>query len=445
MVPNDILNPDEPVAKETPPLQVRSRLTRGARFLAGLLFATLSVVAIFAGIEPVWAKWLVFAASLVGLLVIVLWRLPMVPPQNPASDGEEIIELARRAIRTEAGRLEAKRQDLERILMAYGEWMEFPDFKTLRTVDWKDEAHLNMDARVVELIDQESDRVLQRFSSGIYWASGSFEARQLLLDLAAFTETIARVYKPESELPLLELNLESLFKAVNRASLQIILLLEELPILEVKEMNLRKVSENIRTASKVYRKYEELQPYLAPVRYLWHGGKLLMTSNPLLAAGWIAGSELLWKGGKHLGKKAMDAYLLSLVRQTLGIVAWETAGIYDPTHRYRSPDWVFGVELAHLLCQFDETPEILRESFRELGRLSLRSTYDRLFLYRCVAQNASPKPKHFAQAELLPLATRREIRERLVAFYDKHVEGSGTMPREAAGKWQAGLEERLGL
>jgi hypothetical protein len=45
------------------------------------------------------------------------------------------------------------------------------------------------------------------------------------------------------------------FKAVNRASLQIILLLEELPILEVKEMNLRKVSENIRTASKVYRKY----------------------------------------------------------------------------------------------------------------------------------------------------------------------------------------------
>lgn len=425
-------------------LRARSRLARGARLLAGLLFAALATLAIFAGIEPVWTKWAVFSVSLSGLIAVVCWRSPQ-PPGDGRNGDEELVEIARRAIRGEADRLDAKRRDLERVLMAYGEWMEFPDFKTLNATDWKDEAHLRMDARVAELIDHESDLVLQRFSSGVYWASGKFEGRQLLLDLVSFTESIARIYRPESELPLLELNLESLFKAVNRASLQIILLLEELPILEVKEMNLRKVSENLRTASKVYRKYEELQPYLAPMRYLWHGGKLLMTSNPLLAAGWIAGSELLWKGGKHLGKKAMDAYLLSLVRQTLGIVAWETAGIYDPTHRYRSPDWVFGVELAHLLCQFDETPEILREAFRELSRLPLRSTYDRIFLYRCVAQNASPKPKHFAQAELLPLAARREIRERLVAFHEKHVGGSGCMSDEAARKWRAGLDERLGL
>ncbi len=424
--------------------QARSRLTRGGRLSAALLFMLLGGLAMFIGIEPIAMRWTIFALSLAGLLVVVLWRLPIALPQGPGGE-EEIIDLARRAIRTETERLEAKRQDLGRILMAYGEWMEFPDYKTLETVDWKDEAHLRMDARVAELIDAESDRLLQRFSSGIYWVNGRFEARQLLLDLAAFMESIARVYQPNSELPLLELNLESLFKAVNRVSLQIILLLEELPILEVKQMNLRRVSENLRKASKVYRKYEELQPYLAPVRYLWHGGKLLMTSNPLLAAGWIAGSELLWKGGKHLGKRAMDAYLLSLVRQTLGIVAWETAGIYDPTHRYRSPDWVFGVELAHLLCQFDESPEVLRETFRELGRLSLRSTYDRLFLYRCVAQNASPKPKHFAQAELLPLATRREIRERLLRFYEAHIRPSGTMPEELARKWRVGLEERLGL
>ena len=372
--------------KEEAPLNVRSRLTRGARLAGGLCFGTLAVVALAAGIEPVWAKWTVFALSLAGLLALVFWRTA-ISSDAPGELDPEIVEVARRAIRAETERLEAKRRDLGKILMAYGEWMEFPDFKTLAEIDWKDEAHVSMDARVAELIDREADLALQRFSSGIYWSSGQFEGKQLLLDLAAFTESIARIYRPESKLPLLELNLESLFKAVNRTSLQIILLLEELPILEVKEMNLRKVSENIRTASKVYRKYEELQPYLEPVRYLWHGSKLLLTANPLLAAGWIAGSELLWRGGKHLGKKAMDAYLLSLVRQTLGIIAWETAGIYDPTHRYRSPDWVYGVELAHLLSLFDETPEILRETFRELGRLSFRSTYDRVFLYRCVAQH----------------------------------------------------------
>jgi len=426
-------------------LKERSPLSRGGRGFAALLFFALGGIAFYAGIEPVWAKWAVIAVAVSGLLTVSLWKSPVKDAKDEVVSEEDIIEIARRAIKTEATRLDAKRQGLEKVLMAYGEWMEFPDFKTLQTIDWKDEAHVAMDARVAALLDNEADLMLQRFSSGVYWTSGKFEAKQLLLDLASFTEAIARIYRPESDMPLLELNLESLFKAINRASLQIILLIEELPMLEVKEMNLRKVSENIRKASKVYRKYEELQPYLKPVRYLWHGSKMLITSNPLLAAGWIAGSELIWKGGMHIGKKAMDAYLLSLVRQTLGIVAWETAGIYDQTHRYRSPDWVYGVELAHLLSKFDTTQEVLREAFRELGKIPLRSTYDRIFLYRCIAQNASPKPGLFAQPELLPVATRLALREQLLAFYEKNISANAGTENAATLKWRAGLEERLGI
>lgn len=422
--------------------QERSPLSRGGRGFAALLFLTLGGIAWFAGIEPVGAKWAILAVAVSGLLTVSLWKAP---DKDDAVSEEEIVEIARRAIKSEATRLDAKRQGLEKVLTAYGEWMEFPDFKTLQTIDWKDEAHTAMDSRVAALLDNEADLMLQRFSSGIYWASGKFEARQLLLDLASFTEAIARIYRPESDLPLLELNLESLFKAINRASLQIILLIEELPILEVKEMNLRKVSENIRKASRVYRKYEELQPYLRPARYLWHSSKMIITSNPLLAVGWIAGSELIWKGGMHIGKKAMDAYLLSLVRQTLGIIAWETAGIYDRTHRYRSPDWVYGVELAHLLSKFQTTQEVLRETFRELGKLPLRSTYDRIFLYRCIAQNASPKPALFAQPELLPVATRFALRDQLLAFYEKNISANAATENAATLQWRAGLEERLGI
>ena len=423
-------------------LKERSSLARGGRGLVALLFLGLGVLALGGDLEPTWAKWAILGVALAGLLILSFWKAP---DEGKVINEEEIVEIARRAIKTEATRLDMKRQGLEKVLMAYGEWMEFPDFKTLQTIDWKDEAHVAMDGRVAALLDNEADLMLQRFSSGVYWTSGNFEGRQLLLDLASFTEAIARIYRPDSELPLLELNLESLFKAVNRASLQIILLIEELPILEVKEMNLRKVSENIRKASKVYRKYEELQPYLKPVRYLLHGSKMLIASNPLLAVGWIAGSELIWKGGVHLGKKAMDAYLLSLVRQTLGIVAWETAGIYDPTHRYRSPDWVYGVELAHLLSKFETTQEVLRETFRELGRLPLRSTYDRIFLYRCIAQNASPKPKLFAQPGLLPVAARRTIRDQLLAFYEKNIKANASAENAATLKWRAGLDERLEL
>ena len=150
-------------------------------------------------------------------------------------------------------------------------------------------------------------------------------------------------------------------------------------------------------------------------------------------------------GTAQIGKKAVDAYLLSLVRQTLGIIAWETAGIYDSTHRYRNPDWIYGVELAHLLSKFDATQEVLRETFRELGRLPLRSSYDRIFLYRCIAQNASPKPKHFAQPESLSLEVREGLRDQLVAFYEKNISANADAENEKTLEWRSGLRERLGL
>ncbi len=432
---------------ESPPiiqkLKQRSHLASGGRFFAGLFLLALGVLTFLAEINPPWMHWTLFGLATGGLFALVFWRTHDAPDREETE--EDLIEIAQRAIRNEAGRLDSKRQELETVLMAYGELMEFPDYQELRHIHWKDETHVNFDKRVADLIASESDAMLERFSSGKYWETGKFEGRGLLLDLVAFMESIARVYQPDSEMPLLELNLESLFKAVNRVSLQIILLLEELPVLEVKGMNLRKASENIRKASKMYKKYEELQPYLKPVRYLWQGSKMLLTSNPLLAAGWIASSELIWKGGKHLGKKAMDAYLLSLVRQTLGIVAWETAGIYDSTHRYRNPDWIYGVEIAHLLSRFDCTQVVLREAFSELGRLPLRSTYDRIFLYRCIAQNASPKPEHFAQPELLGVEIRTELHTRLVNFYEKNISASIEANNKETVAWREGLSKRLAL
>ena len=428
-------------AETRPKWAKRSQLSSGGRLFAGLLFAILSGAVFFIDIQPEPAKWVFFLLGLAGVLLITFWRAPVEEKKNE----DDIVEIARQAIKNEATRLDHKRADLEKVLMSYGEWMEFPDYQVLQTIDWKDAAHHTLDERVADLLDAEADLVIQRFSSGIYWKDGQFEGRQLLLDLVSFMESIARIYQPEAKLPLLELNLESLLKAVNRASLQIILLLEELPIVEVQQMNLRKMSDNIRKASSVYKKVEGMQPYLKPVRYLWQGSKLLLASNPLLAAGWIAGSEVLWKGGKHLGKKAVDAYLLSLVRQTLGIIAWETAGIYDSTHRYRNPDWIYGVELAHLLSKFDATQEVLRETFRELGRLPLRSSYDRIFLYRCIAQNASPKPNHFAQPDSLGREIREQLRDQLLAFYEKNISANADAENEKTVEWRKGLKERLGL
>lgn len=379
-----------------------------------------------------------FGVALGGLLTLMLWRAE--DRQKLAE--EELIEVARLAIKNEAERLDAKRAELETVLMAYGEWMEFPDFDELRNIEWATQGKSEQDAEVAKLLDQQADEVLRKFSAGDYFVDGQFQTRTVLLELFGFMENIAKVYRPDSERPILETNLEALFKAVNRASLQVILLLEELPLIDVKDLNLRKMADGVRKASKVYRKYEEIQPYLEPVRYLWQGSKLLLTSNPLLAAGWIAGTELIWRGGKHVGKKAIDAYLLSLVRQTLGILAWETASIFDRTHRYRNPDWVFAVELTHLVSLWPMDRDTLREALRELGKIPLRSSYDRIFLYRCLAQHVSPKPERFAQPDLLALETRGRIFDRLEAFFETHVEDA---TEKEIGAWKKGLAKRLSI
>ena len=428
--------------KFTEQLRQQSRLSLGGRYLAVILFALLIAGILVAKSDPAWLSWLMASFAAVGFAVTLSWNKKEEPKE---SEEEDLAEIARQAIRNEATRLEKKRHELEKVLIAYGEWMELPDYKMLQTINWQNEAHQQMDHRVANLIDDEADRMLQVYSSGEYWKDGKFEGRQALIDLIEFTESVARLYQPESDRPLLELNMESLLRSINRASLQIILLLEELPIVEVKEMNLRKVTDNVRKASKVYKKYEELQPILKPVRYLWQGSKLFLASNPLLAAGWIAGSEVLWKGGKAIGKKAMDTYLLSFVRQTLGIIAWETASLYDSTHRYRNPDWLYGVEIAHLLSRFDATQDVLREAFQEIGRLPLQSSYDRLFLYRCIAQNVSPKPKYFAQPELLTNELKQQLCDQLNNFYEKMISDNVAVENEETRKWREGLKDRLGL
>ena len=380
--------------------------------------------------------WLFALVPLAGILVSMFW----LAGQAAEEEAGEALLLAEEAIRQEARRLDSRRAEIEKVLLAYGEWMEFPDFEEIQKVEWATTERSAQDAEVAALMERQADRVLERVSEGYYWEEGQLQTRALLLDFGEFVESIAGIYNPESERAILETNLGELLKSVNRVSLQVILLLEEIPLLDLKDWNLRQVTDKIRTASKVAKKYEDLQPILNPVRYLWQGSKFLLASNPLLAAGWIAGSNLIWKGGKKIGKRSLDGYLLSLVRQVLGIIAWETASIYDRTSRFRDPEWVYGVELAHLVSEFPLERESLRAALRELGALSLRSSYDRIFLYRCVAQHVSPKPERFIQADLMTEDTRKEIVESLTEFFREYV---GDTREKKVARWRKDLAKRL--
>lgn len=417
----------------------RSPVTRGGILVAQLSLLAIGVTAfVERGILGTYA-WVFAGAAAAGLVALQFLHAP----NTEAQEAEEGLRVAEEAIKREAERLDARRAEIEKVLLAYGEWMEFPDFEQLRNVEWATPEKSERDAEVAALLHDEADRLLQTVSSGEYRdENGQFQMKPLMLDLWEFVERIAKIYNPESEKPLLETRLSDLLKAVNRASIQVILLLEEVPIVDIKEWNMRQISDNVRKAAKVAKTYKDIEPYLSPVKYLWQGSKLLLASNPIIAAGWIVGSNVAIEGGKKIGRRSMDAYLLSFVRQTLGIIAWETASIYDKTNRFRNPEWVYGVELAHLMSEFPLEPHSLRAALKELGNLALRSSYDRIFLYRCVAQHVSPKPDRFTQSDLLDDETRNAIAKQLDDFIKKHAKDA--KDRKVAS-WRKGTRKRLGI
>ena len=76
------------------------------------------------------------------------------------------------------------------------------------------------------------------------------------------------------------------------------------------------------------------------------------------------------------------------------------------------------------------------------GAVPLRSSYDRTFLYRCVAQHVSPKPERFAQPELLSHEVRHQIAARLLGFQQAfELEAE---PKKLA-RWRSGVGKRLDL
>jgi hypothetical protein len=432
----------------------RAHVSRGGRLLG-----VIALVALGAGTAVRWdelgpAAWFFSMAVTVGIAGLLSWKSKESEELEAGGatvggiSEEELIETARAAIEMETRSLDEKRLGFAKEVTAYAEFMEYPDFEMLEQTDWASDSWKENDKRVREMLDAESDRMLAKFVEGDYWEEQVFQHKELVGDVLAFMGNVAKIYQPDAERPLLETNLEALLKAMNRASLQVLLLLEELPMLDVKDFNLRKMYEGVRKAGKVYNKFAELGPYLQPVRYLWQGTKFLFASNPLLAAGWIAGSELAWQGSKKWGKKKLDAYLLTLMKQSLGIIAWETAAIFDKTHRYRDADWIYAVELAHLVSEFPLTQDALRGALKELGAVPLRSSYDRAFLYRCVAQHVSPKPEKFAQPEMLIGEVRKQIAARLLGFqqaFELETEEDDKKAQRKLAKWRKGVGKRLAL
>lgn len=336
---------------------------------------------------------------------------------------------------------EKQRQSFETRLMTFHEFTEFPSVEQFSEPDDEPEEVSARDRAVLELVQDTADRIIDKFQGDDYYEDGEFQPMLLLNELIEFIESVARIYQPESKRPLLETSIETLLKSLNHITLQLMFQVEQLPF-NLKDYSLSKAYEHIRKASKVYQAYQSVSPILPYVSYTWQVGRLVLGANPITMGGWLLGSEIFKRAGWKVSKRYIDRYSLKLAAEAIRIVANETAMTFDANYRYRDPSWIYGVELTEMVHKFPLSRETLQVALCEVGALPLRNSYDRIFLYRCLATGNSPDPDEFVRANALGSEQRREIAERLERFFRVHVHGRR---RARVEEWVQAASERLGV
>jgi hypothetical protein len=406
-------------------------------------------------------EWVLYGAGGLSLLSLLWFKRELGADEIRLEQERKRVDQERERLEKEAGRLREVREvfekdidqraalmrkkesELSQKLMTFHEWMEFP--QGVHASDGEDPLFTiadlyQQDQAVLELIRERTEMIFDKVKAKGYQTNGDFQKEMLIHDMLDLSESVARIYNPQSERPLLETSVERLLRTLNRISLQLLVFLEELP-LDIKTYNLKKIYETVQTGVRVYDTYKKMDPYLTYFRPVYYVGRFALGSNPVtLGVAWALG-ELAKTGVQKLSSHLMNRYALKMLHGMIFIVASESAGIFGGDFRRREVNWIYGAELTELIRRFPLSRETLQKGLGEIGRLQLRNEYDRIFLYRCLAAGKSAGPEKFRAKEFLSDRERRVIARDLEHFSREYVHGKV----EDLKTWKADVEERLAL
>ena len=102
------------------------------------------------------------------------------------------------------------------------------------------------------------------------------------------------------------------------------------------------------------------------------------------------------RGAQALARHVIDRQALALLSSLVRVIGYEVAGIYGGSFRHRDANWIYAAELTELVSEFPLSRDSLAHALREIGALELRSEYDRVFLYRCLANRKSAEPERYS-------------------------------------------------
>jgi hypothetical protein len=400
-----------------------------------------------------------------GLLVLILLHFflkrPAVDGCNESgelTDGMQL-EVEREKLAQERTELERLQQEIEQQLdqraeqlnsrevaltdrlVQFQEWNEYPQPDDgSREMATAPALLVEQDQRVIEILDDEAKLVYSRLKDGYYNPEGTLNPDLMRDQVIDLVTRVAKVYRPDAENPLMETSVDQMLRAGSRACLHLLIVLDRLP-LNLHEETLSTLHSYVRNAIKAWEAYSAAEPYLNHVGKAWYAGRYLAGASPLTMGITWALTEIGKRGAAAIGKKIVDEQAVALIGDVVRIVGFEVASVFSGDFRHRSPDWVFGSELTNLMSRYPVSRENLAHSLREVGSLSLRNEYDRMFLYRCLSAHRSAAPLVDAR-EVLPAEQRQDISRRLEKFYQDFIHGR---TKRRLDSWQEGVEERLGV
>lgn len=386
-------------------------------------------------------RWVLYVAGLLILAGAGLWRRR--PSVNEIEVRRKAVAAMETALQERAEQVGRRQRELTRQLMRVHEWTEFPGGDPARgeapPLDSAEDLG-EKDRAVMALLEKRAEILFEKIKTNAYQEDGVFQRDRLSADMIDLVETVARIYYPDSKRPLLETSVESLLRAVNRISLQLLLLLEGLP-LDIKSYNLQTTYETVRKGVRAYGVYKTAAPYFSYARPFYYLSRYAVGAAPMvLGAGWAV-SELFKRSALRFSSNMAHRYALGLLRDMVLIVGGEAAGVFGGDYRLRDPNWIYGAELTDLMAAADPSPGLLRPALDEIGGLALKSEYDRIFLYRCMAAGAGVKLEQFADPTPLALGQREAVARRLERFHRRHIRGgAGDL-----SAWKDAAEARLGI
>ncbi len=340
----------------------------------------------------------------------------------------------------QVARIESRERALAEKFVAHQELFEFPTPDGTGIVPSERPQLADQDRRVLELLQQEAETAFEKIRANGYISNGKADIEEIRSDVLALITRVAKVYSPESERPLMETSFEQVARAAGRVCLHTLVLVEQLP-LDVKQYNFNSLYSYVQKAVVAYGHYKSASPWLSYLSRGIHAGRFVAGANPVSLGAWVLATEI----GKRAGARAIEKYVnqqaIGLLHDFIRVIGVEVANVYGDDFRHRDPNWIYGAELTELMRRFPVSRESLSEGLRQVSALPLRNEYDRIYLYRCLADHRSAGLK-LADPALLTRGEREQIASQLESFFVAYIHG---VTEEQIDEWRESFELRFDM